>query len=137
MKITTITFMQTFPTGNFSNQKLAVEVEIEDPHSSTGESNHDAAMDAFKEAKELVNTAFKKMNPGIELTVDYSAIPGHPMNVTQVEKTNEISKEDAIQRLVDQINSCTELKILQSYRLIATGNSALKEAYDNKLKTFE
>lgn len=82
MRVEKIIFMQTFPTGQFANQKLGVEIEIEDPHPSTGESNHDAAMDAFKEAKELVNTAFKKMNPGIELEINYSSIPGHPMNPT-------------------------------------------------------
>lgn len=47
------------------------------------------------------------------------------------------AKEQQEQRLIDDINSCQEIKVLESYRLIAKTNENLQTAYDNKLKLLQ
>lgn len=42
-----------------------------------------------------------------------------------------------VDALIADINSCTELKVLESYRLIAKSNAELLYAYDNKLKQLQ
>lgn len=49
------------------------------------------------------------------------------------EKQAEKSK-DVGSSLIDQINSCTDLKVLDSYKLIAKSRPEIQEAYDNKKK---
>lgn len=49
-----IIFMQTFPTGEYRNQKLGMEILLDDG---------DSPKAAFQLAKELVNEAFIELNP--------------------------------------------------------------------------
>lgn len=39
--------------------------------------------------------------------------------------------------LIDQIESCTQIKVLESYRLIAKTSPVSQQAYDNKLKQLQ
>lgn len=52
-------------------------------------------------------------------------------------KIRDISPEEsrlsATQSIINDINTCKELKVLESYRLIAKSNQEIQEAYDNKL----
>jgi len=43
------------------------------------------------------------------------------------------AKEQQEQTLIESINSCTELKVLESYKLIVRGNDKLYTAYQVKL----
>lgn len=45
-----------------------------------------------------------------------------------------IQKDGNPQSLEDQINSCTEVKVLQSYQLLIKNNSELQAVYMKKLK---
>jgi hypothetical protein len=47
------------------------------------------------------------------------------------------AKEQQEQKLIDDINSCTELKVLESYRLIAKSNKKLQTTYDYRLKLIQ
>ena len=46
----------------------------------------------------------------------------------------EESRLSATQSIINDINTCKEVKVLESYRLIAKSNSEIQTAYDNKLK---
>lgn len=63
MKVKTIKFEQLFPTGEYANQRLSVEIEVGEITNITGETYFDRAIEAFKEGKEIVNAAFKSINP--------------------------------------------------------------------------
>ena len=52
-----------------------------------------------------------------------------------VKKDDEVQfDKEETKPLIEQISSCTELKVLESYRLIAKVNPEAQKAYDNKLK---
>jgi hypothetical protein len=52
-------------------------------------------------------------------------------------QTNESSKEKQVLAIIASINTCTELKVLESYRLIAKSNPQIQEAYNNKLNQLQ
>lgn len=120
--------MQTFPTGNFSNQKLGVEIEVDEGNKVTGESNHDYAMDAFKEAKELVNRAFDRMNPGVingDHAVFTNLSTSSPMDVVKVDKAMGVT--------VDDIYSCKSKGVLETYKFLVKGKPELEAAYNEQM----
>jgi hypothetical protein len=88
----------------------------------------------FSELKNQVETTHKKLNPhlypkGNEAIIEsFGEIPER-QQVIQIE-----SKETAAQKVIAQINECSELKVLESFSLIVKKNPELKPAYDKKLK---
>lgn len=116
-----------FPYAPYLNEYIGFEDEVWETETE---------LEAVDRLRKLAERSHKERYPHL-YTESGSPVTIEQVPEQQVDKTNEISKEDAVQRVVGQINSCTELKVLQSYRMIAAGNPVLKEAYDNKLKTFE
>lgn len=100
----TIIFQKSFVIGPYLQEKIGFEIIVED-----GEDPEKL----LKDARELSN----KMN-----------IDGNPHLVIQ-EPTSvkEISMD-----LGEAIASCTDLKALESYRLLAARNTLHKEIYDEK-----
>lgn len=139
MTITTITFQQTFPTGQFANQKLGIEIEVPDFHPSTGESNVDKAMDAFMEAKRIVGNAFKAMNPHLytegeqkQEEVAYGArLPVIPPNVAAI--INDIGNCIAI----NEKNKWGQEIGLSAYESVANADPEIKAAYDLKYQSLQ
>lgn len=78
MRVEKITFMQTFPTGQYANQKLGVEIILNE-----GAEDQGRIYETFDLAKKLVNDAFKAMNPDLIPTL-------HDAN-TGVPSTGEIN----------------------------------------------
>jgi len=120
MNITSVSYVKLFPLGMYINEKIGVEVSLE-----AGED----AMLALDTARNLVHEYHEKNNPipfaGVTAIADNPTIPN-----VQVDKEPPKS-------LVEQIESCTELKVLESYRLIAKTNPECQTAYDNKLKELQ
>ena len=56
----------------------------------------------------------------------------NPDAITNAESKSP--KESAQTDMIAAINSCTDIKVLESYRLIAKSNPEFQEAYDKKLK---
>lgn len=120
-----IFFQQTFPTGQYANVKLGVEMALVP--------GVDDVQEAFKEAKATVDTAFKAMNLIIE--PDYSAIPGHPMN-----ETNSIDKR--VETIIGDIELCASINDINAvgvqvgliaYESAANSDPRIKAAYDLKM----
>ena len=88
------------------------------------------------EAKDKLVTIIQKWhnasNP--ELVDSQPLIPSPELPITQVKKD---SKEEAIQRMINEINACANKKTLDSYKLIAKTSPELQEAFDNKLKQLQ
>ncbi len=70
---------------------------------------------------------YHRENALVQIANDPVIIP-----VAQIEKP--LTKEEA---LIQDINSCTELKVLQSYQLIVKSKPEFQEAYNNKLKKLQ
>lgn len=125
MRIEKIHYEQLFPTGIYANIRLGVDIEVDTPHPSTGESNHDAAMDAFKEAKELVNKAFEKLNPGGVIEINYPIVEG---------RIDKSPKDAAIDSQIESIACCTSLQSLEIFKKLVDREAVprLTEAFYKK-----
>jgi hypothetical protein len=120
MKVTSITFQQTFPTGLYANQKIGIEIEPEEGEYLLG---------VYDYAKLIVNEAFNRLNPDLNYTPQAADFNTGEPAVVQVEKQGE---DQRIGVLVADINSCTELKVLESYKILAKTKPELTDAYNKK-----
>jgi hypothetical protein len=136
MNIEKVSYQKTFNLGNYSSERIGVDVNI-----NAGED----AMEAIEVARKLVNENFEKNNPHL-VTPDIPIIPKHlegyakgNFNVSgndeRVDLLNSYVKDKKAQLplLVDQIKSVTDLKVLESYKFIVKGKPELQTIYDNKL----
>lgn len=78
-------------------------------------------IEEFKKGVGLLVETFQILTGG-----QSSAIPGHPLNVTQVESAIPVKMEDAI-------NSCTNMTVLVTYKLLVKGKPELQAVYDKKV----
>lgn len=78
--------------------------------------------ECYKQLGQLIDETHKEQTQTISFVADNVPVPE-----VQVEKEQPKS-------LVEQIESCIELKVLESYRLIAKTKPECQEAYDKKLK---
>jgi hypothetical protein len=84
-----------------------------------------------KRLVEMVDRWHKELNPQLyqEQIKDIGVYENY------IEATTP--KEDATQRMINAINSCTELKVLETFKLLVKNNPVFLEAYNNKLKSFQ
>lgn len=113
MKVEKIFYQKLFPTGPYSNEKIGVEVIVE-----PGET----AEDCLTAAKNTVSEWHKQHNPDL-YTEQAEIRPEKPL-----------PEDKRIAVLIRDIQSCTELVVLDSYRILVKTNSALEEAYNIKRK---
>ena len=116
MKIDRIAFEQLYPTGAFSNQRYRAEATVDWEKDDIGE--------CYKTLQSCVEKTFIALNPQIKWEE----------RVVEVQKD---SKESATERMLTAINTCTEMKVLETFKLLVKNNQVFQEAYDNKLKSFQ
>lgn len=61
MKFEKVIFYELFPTSSFANQRLGVEVALDDG---------DSPLVAFERARDMVREAFNKLNPPLPIEVN-------------------------------------------------------------------
>lgn len=49
-------------------------------------------------------------------------------------KVDKVPEEERVSKLIEDLNTCTSIKVLESYKLIAKLNPSVQAAYDLKLK---
>lgn len=113
MQIERISYQKTFNLGSYQSQRIGVDIIL---------NPDDIADEAFAQARELVEKYHSETAPVM--------IADNPPEPVQ-----QISKEKLTleQNLIQQIESCQELKVLQSYRLIAKTQPECQVAYEKKL----
>lgn len=114
MRIEKIAYEQLYPTGVYANQRYRAEASVEDG---------DDMMDCFFKLKKTVEDAFTELNPQIE----WSQPMFHPP--TQ----DETKPRNTQDQIIQDIKSCKEVKVLESYKLIAKSNPKIQEAYDEMM----
>ena len=123
MRIEKITFQQTFPTGQFQNQKLGMEVVFDREDDVNVE-------ESFRKMKDEVGKAFEKLNPQINWNENVDA--------TDLRKPiQEKPIRDTVDNIIEDINSCKDEIVLKSYQLIAKKDERIMNAYNEKLKSFQ
>lgn len=120
MKIKTITYQKTFAIAPFLNEKIGVEIEMDD-------ADFDRNDEAIKRAKDTVERWHKELNP--QLFNGNSPLPNAEIPVTQIEKN--ISPHA---KLIADMMTVTDLKVLESYKFIVQKSADLRSAYDMMLK---
>jgi hypothetical protein len=120
-----VSYQRVFNMGNYESIRIGADVIV-----NAGED----AKSALNEAKEFVEQ-WQKENSIHHYADNTPDIPIIPKEV-RPEKYKD-SPLPMHSNLLDDINSCTELKILESYVFLAKRTPALKQAYDNKLKELQ
>ena len=128
MNITSVNYTKTYNLGSYQSEKIGVEISINE-----GEN----AMEALDTAKKLCQEFHEKNNPEPFVSGETIIQPALTEPIPEIKIDKKTAKEQQEQKLIDDINSCTELKVLESYRLIAKSNEKLQTAYDNKLKQLQ
>jgi hypothetical protein len=73
-----------------------------------------------------------KINPEIDTGFGPGIQPNGPLPEIPVEKS--MPEDQRIQKLIEDINSCRELIVLNSYKLLVKKEPALQQAYDTMYK---
>ena len=151
MKVTSISYQKTFNLGNYSSERLGVEVEV-------GE--HEYADDLMKEAKELVEKMHRDGNPGLYITQQfdkttnpYNGQTGTQERIVQVVQptptpdvqnnvqplTKEQKQEAMIQNYIATIKIANSQNLLHLYTKIIEryNHPELTEVYNNKLSELQ
>lgn len=115
MKPEKITYQKAFVIGPYLQDKVGIEAFVNE-----GETIAQALTRAKKEIDEWHESAWPllKVDTGLQEPA-----------IIQTEKP---STEDRIAQLIKDIQSCTEVKVLESYKLIAKNNACLRAAYDQQ-----
>lgn len=136
MRVEKITFMQTFPTGQYANQKLGVEIIMHEVH-PVNESS--AVADAFERAKKLVEESFKALNPHLSAVPDGQGFDARFYSQSSARASEQV---DTVIGIISDLNKCTVIDEknslgvqvgLLSYESTANSDPRIKEAYEAKL----
>lgn len=116
-----ITIMETIPTQAFGNVRLEIRGTLE-----PGETE----LEAWRQAKEKINAAYQSLYGS---KVDYESFAPPPIdyNGTAAPGTEAKTTIQPV-NLEDEINSCTSLKVLESYKFIVKTNEQWLQAYTKK-----
>lgn len=107
-----VSYQKTFNLGNYSSERIGVDIVLNE--------GEDAKL-ALSEASKLVHEYHK------------DSISLNPPQSSDELVTVNLDKATLGSSLIRDINSCTELKVLESYKIIVKGKPDLQAAYDTKL----
>lgn len=109
MQVSKVGYSKTYPLSiSGAWEKIFVEADLNEG---------DDARQALYECKRQVESFHFESNKAAEKKIEKS--------------------KDTGGSIIDQINSCTEVKVLESYKIIAKSKVEIQEAYDNKLKQLQ
>lgn len=131
MLINKINYEQLFPLPQpYSNVRLSIEVILEE-----GDTTADAFTRGYKEANENFNRLFPQLTVNPEYAhhltnanAEYHTGGRYPMPETIIEP-----KQSATERMIAAINQCTEIKVLETFKLLVKNNAELQDAYIKKM----
>lgn len=122
MHIILVTYTKTYNLGNYSSEKIGVEITLNE-----GED----AKESLATAKALVEEYHRQS------LAEYPMPHIEEIEIPIISKaTKELLKDDLQIReptLEEQIMSCEEIKVLESYKFIAKKDPQLQLAYDKKM----
>ena len=126
MRIEKIAYEQLYPTGVYANQRYRVEAEVL-PTEDIEE--------CYKHLKGIVEKTFTALNPQINWN-DGEALKEnfYGSGLTSGKNGSQPTIRDTVDNIIEDINSCKDEIVLQSYRIIAKKDPRIQEAFDKKLK---
>ena len=118
MHIQTINYQKTFNLGNYSSERIGVEISI-----NAGED----AKEALETAKQLVEEFHKESKPQ-EANDPYT----EPVEVIKTQSPKTLAEKTKY-----FIDLCKTKQELKSWELMCKNNPELKNYYDQKLQTLK
>lgn len=112
MRVDRINYSKLLPTGVYSNERIGLDAELEPG---------DDAEVCLNKLRDCVEKLHKANNPQYYQDTN-------PIEVA----TTKDSKESATERIIAAINSCTEPKVLETFRLLVKSNPIFQEFYNKK-----
>lgn len=134
MQTLDVQFQKNFHT-NFEDRYLMETIFIKVAPDSIGED----IQFLLDKAREEAHLNHKRNNPHL-FPPGISIVPKSILSQQQEIGMRELGKqidEQKEKELPEQINSCTELKVLETYKFIVKGKPDLQTIYDNKLKSLQ
>lgn len=123
MHINQISYQKTFNLGNYSSERIGVEIGLE--------AGEDAKV-ALDTAKQLVEEYHKGSRDLVTANLD-TVYVGPIIPEIQVQKQPEVRE----QTLEEQIRSCTDITVLKAYQLLVKKDPILQKAYDDTMSTIK
>lgn len=125
MPIITVNYQKTYNLGNYSSERIGIEISINEGQNPK---------EALQEAKKLADEFHLDNNKGlyVENMITGVASTGIASPIIQQTATKKQENTKPL-TLIEQINTCTEVKVLESYKLIVRNNPDANEAYRKKL----
>ena len=125
MQITMVNYTKTFNLGNYSSEKIGVEIAINE-----GEDAKEALSTAKQLVEEYHQQTYSEHSHIEEKVITYS----QDKFTEGIERSTDFFKSPPReQTLEEQIMSCEEIKVLESYKFIAKKDPQLQLAYDKKM----
>jgi len=119
MNIDRIKYSKKFPYAPYLNEDIGFEMSI-----SAGQD----PKECLKYLKELAEEFYKENTLPL-----LDAMRGTHERIIQEEKP----PATGLQAIINDMNTCKDIKVLESYRLIVKNNPELQETYDNKLNQLQ
>lgn len=116
MNITNVKYTAHYENGFVVAQWVGVEMALDT-------ANGESPLEALDRSQELVQQWYKSKS----LPFETNSVPPGPPPVIQVR-----SEDRRVGILVEDILSCNELSVLDSYRLMVKGNDELSAAYTKR-----
>lgn len=125
MKTTKVTYLKTFPLGQFINEKIGIEIELNE-----GDDIQSALAFARSECELNHKTNNSHLYKDQETMAEQEPVViwGEPLRKTEPQK---LSQKELI---ISEINKCQSQKQLKEWNLLASKYPETKELYDLKLK---
>jgi len=130
MNINQISYQKTFNLGNYSSERIGVEIVLNE-----GED----AKEALNTAKALVEEYHQQSNNLVVASLDAYvgldvAAKRHDFYSADELPVIQVDKRPSLEQ---QIRSCTELKVLKVYESMIKKDPILQEAYNQTMRTLQ
>jgi hypothetical protein len=127
MKIVTVSLSRTIPTGPYANVKIGMEGTLE---------GEESPFDALDKLKRLIDNWYIKEYPPQESNPEPSLtrFPPPLTGPAVIEIQTDKGPDDRIAAMIADIYSCTEIKVLEGYRLLAKTKPEFQAAYDQQME---
>jgi sulfur carrier protein ThiS len=112
MTVDRISYSKIIPIGAYCNERIGLEASINDG---------DNVETSMQKLKDLVNSLASNPNQVVE-SGNGDILVERPT--------------DRVEAIIYDLNSCTDKKILETYKIIAKNYPKIQEAYDKKMGEF-
>jgi hypothetical protein len=114
MKVDKVSYQKLFPIGSFVNERIGVEITIDE---------NDDVTQVLNSAKSMVEKFHKDSNPLLYI----DSVPE-----TNPIRMKEKRPEGTEEGIIFDIGSVKELKVLETYAFLAKNNQKINEAYQKQ-----